>query len=228
MTTLSAPRPKTRRKTSTRTAIEPQDLLRFALVSEPQIAPDGSRVVFCRKHVGKKNEYVTNLWMAPAPQTRSGGRAQTPEPRQFTAGEKDSHPRWSADGSRIAFIRTRDKKPQIFTIAAVGGEAVALTDLPEGSISTFKWSPDGRTIAVSFRAQDPDWTQETAKERETKGLSDPPLAGLKGDRDLDQPRPAGGPQVLERRAGSSQRLDRQDHPDPRPAQGAQGERSLVA
>ena len=175
MTTLSAPRPRTRRKSAGRGAITPQDLLGFKLVADPQIAPDGKLVVFVHKNVGEKNDYVANLWMAPVPKTGSSGRTSGLVPRQFTAGGKDSHPRWSPDGSRIAFIGARTKhRPQLFTIGADGGEAVALTRFDEGSIGTFKWSPDGRTIAVSFRAQDPEWTEQAKKDREPKGLCDPP------------------------------------------------------
>src|SRR6185503_10938357 len=38
----------------------------------------------------------------------------------------------------------------------------------------FKWSPDGQSIAASFREQDPEWTEDAKKERKEKGLSDPP------------------------------------------------------
>ena len=180
MTTLTAPRKIERKATTARRLITPEDLLRFHLVSDPQIAPDGRSVVFVKKHVGEKNEYVTNIWIASrgasggASGGTSGGGGWS-EPRQFTGGGKDTHPRWSSDGGRLAFIGAREKhKPQIFTMHAQGGEATALTKLPEGSIGTFRWSPDGRMIAVSFRAQDPQWTEDAKKQREEQGLSDPP------------------------------------------------------
>ncbi len=149
-----------------RQPVVPEDLLKLHYVSDPRVSPDGRRIVFVRKHVGEKNEYVTNLWMADT----AGGA-----PLQFTAGGKDTHPRWSLQGDRIAFVGARDKhKPQLYVIRADGGEAVALTKFPEGAIGTFKWSPDGRTLAVSFRRQDEEWTEEARKKREEKGLSDPP------------------------------------------------------
>ena len=67
-------------------------------VASPRIAPDGRRIVFVRKHTGDKNSYVTNLWMVDA----DGGG-----PAQFTSGGKDSHPRFSPCGGRIAFISER-------------------------------------------------------------------------------------------------------------------------
>ncbi len=164
MTTLTVPA-RTKPKVSKKRRITPEDLLRFHFVSDPQIAPDGREVVFVKKHVGDKNDHLSNLWVADG----------DGEPRQFTSGGKDTHPRWSPSGDRIAFIAGRKKeKPQLYVMWAGGGEAVALTKLPEGSIGTFRWSPDGRLIALTFRSQDPQWTVKAKKERKEKGLSDPP------------------------------------------------------
>jgi len=99
------------------------------------------------------------LGPAPAIHRRRQGRAAALEP----AGGPD----------RVHRERTKGR-PQIFTISAEGGEAVPLTKLPEGSIGSFRWSPDGALLAVSFRAADPEWTQDAKKKREEGGLSDPP------------------------------------------------------
>ena len=112
-----------RRKTARRRLITPEDLTKFITVSSPRISPDGSRIVFVRKHVGAKNDYVTNLWTAD---TFGQG-----EPTQFTGGGKDGAPSFSPDGSRIAFVSGRAKpKSQIYLISASGGEAAALTSFP--------------------------------------------------------------------------------------------------
>lgn len=145
--------------------VRPDDLFRYILVSDPQISPDGSRVIFTRKHVGQKNDYVTNLWVVDA----KGG-----EPTQFTSGGKDSGGRWSPVGRKIAFISGREKpRPQIYLIGADGGEASKLTDFPDGAIGGFKWSPDAKFIAVLFRETDKEWTEDAKKKREEKGLSTP-------------------------------------------------------
>lgn len=153
------------KKASSKRRITPDDLLKFHLVSDPQISPDGTRVLFSKRHVGDKNNYVTNLWVAPV----EGG-----QPRQFTAGGKDGHGRWSPDGETIAFIAGRDEgKPQVYLMPADGGEAVKLTSFPEGNIAGFKWSPDGRQLAVKFREAEPEWTEEAKKQREENGGSTP-------------------------------------------------------
>ncbi|MCH8896221.1 MAG: PD40 domain-containing protein [Proteobacteria bacterium] len=98
MSTLTAPK-QTRRRTPTRRAarrgIGPEDLLRLQFVATPRISPDGRNVVLVKKHVGAKNDYVTNLWMVSreGPDGLSWGA-----PRQFTNGSKDTNPRWSPDG----------------------------------------------------------------------------------------------------------------------------------
>ena len=59
-------------------------------------------------------------------------------------------------------------------LSADGGEARKLTKLPEGSIGSLLWSPDGKSIALTFRESHPDRTEAARKDRETKGFSDPP------------------------------------------------------
>ena len=47
---------------------------------------------------------------------------------QFTSGsEKDSHPRFSNDGSKLAFLSNRKDKNQIYVMPMTGGEGIKLT-----------------------------------------------------------------------------------------------------
>jgi acylaminoacyl-peptidase len=164
--------------------VTPEDLLRFRIVSDPQIAPDGSRIVFVEKCVGPKNAYVHHLWMvtcgAGRPHSRplshpvaSDRRAR--EAFQFTDGRNDTSPRWSPDGKQIAFLRQANGQEQIYAISASGGESRQVSRLPEGSIRSFRWSPNGRQLAVSFRPEDPQRTDEARRDRKDRGLSEPPL-----------------------------------------------------
>jgi dipeptidyl aminopeptidase/acylaminoacyl peptidase len=119
--TKTKSRSRSSAKKSARRRITADDLLKFHIVSDPQISPDGNVIAFVKKHTHpEKNEYVTNLWIVDT--------SRKSKPRQFTNGGKDSSPRWSPDGSRLAFIAGRDKaRPQIWIIPAEGGEATALT-----------------------------------------------------------------------------------------------------
>ena len=160
-----------------RRGIAIEDLLRLKFVADPQMSPDGSQVVFTVKTVdAEKNRYLSHLWTV---------EVATGAARQFTCGEvSDSSPRWSPDGKRIAFLRTQDKRSQIWTIRPPSppkmggrggrGEARQLTQLDEGSIGTPEWSPDGRRIAFTFRPTHPDWTEEARQKRAETGQSDPP------------------------------------------------------
>lgn len=143
------------------------DLFRFRLVGDAQIAPDGTRVVFTvRRTDREKNKYYTALWMAdPASETA----------RPFTGdGHSDGEPRWSPDGATIAFVSDRDKPgSQIYLIRSDGGEAEKLTSLPEGGVTGLAWSPDGSKLAFLFRATPEERTEKAQKERKEKELSSP-------------------------------------------------------
>lgn len=148
--------------------ITPDDLYRIILVGDPQISPDGSRILFTRKTIDREqNAYLGHLWTVDT----DGGN-----PRQWTQGKTSaSMGRWSFDGRHIAFVSGRNEKiPQIFVLSSNGGEATSVTELEEGSIASIAWSPDGRYIAFSYRPTNENWTQRAKKDREAKNLSIPP------------------------------------------------------
>lgn len=147
--------------------ITADDLTRLHFVGDPQVSPDGHRILFAKKIVdAEKNKYITNLFTVDLE-----GHVQ-----QWTGGDAGAgHGRWSPDGSQIAFISGREgKNGQIFLLPTSGGEARKLSSLPEGSLGDFKWSPDGKWIAFTFRETDPVWTEAAKKEREAKNASTPP------------------------------------------------------
>ena len=120
--------------------ITAEDLNRIHTVEDPQVGPHGRYVAFVKVTPDPLNKtYKRNIWLLPLP----AGDAF-----QLTRGDKDSRPRWSPDGSQLAFVSGRGDKAQIYLLptAAPGGEARALTTMQNGAHSP-DWSPDGTRIA---------------------------------------------------------------------------------
>jgi dipeptidyl aminopeptidase/acylaminoacyl peptidase len=130
-----------------RRPIAETDLFHFVWVADPQISRDGGHIAFVRVTVDAKHDgYETALWIVDAGAATAGAAGAAAGPRPLTAGPRDSAPRWSPDGRRLAFLRHAGKGDQLFVLPLDGGEARQLTDLPGGARSP-AWSPDGRTLA---------------------------------------------------------------------------------
>jgi dipeptidyl aminopeptidase/acylaminoacyl peptidase len=119
----------------------PEDLTRLSLVSDPQLSPDGRRIAFVVTTLSDaRDEYLANIWVVDV----DGGA-----PRRFTAGpRRDLEPRWSPDGTRLAFLSERAprEKLQLHVMPADGGEPTTLTALDNG-VASVAWSPDGLRLA---------------------------------------------------------------------------------
>src|SRR5579871_2487810 len=143
------------------------DLARLVFVGDPQMSPDGTRVLFAKKVVDEKKKYLSHLFTVDL----------HGEVTQWTQGaESAGSGRWSPDGTRIAFVADRDKQgSQIFLLSTKGGEGRKLTTLPEGSIGEIRWSPDSKRIAFTFRQTAEPFTKKAAKTRESDGGATPPI-----------------------------------------------------
>ncbi|MEO7021818.1 MAG: S9 family peptidase [Ktedonobacteraceae bacterium] len=123
-------------------ALTLEDFWRLKTVADPQPSPDGTMVAYVvGSYDEQHNQSHSAIWLASL---------DTGQTRQFTSGEsQDMQPRWSSDGSRLAFVSTRhESKPQIFTMDVDGGEARRLTTVPDGAASPV-WAPDGKHLCYS-------------------------------------------------------------------------------
>ena len=120
--------------------LAPEDVFEIEYVSDPQISPDGSSVVYVRRFADVMSDRTYgNLWIVNADRT---------EHRPLTSGKfNDGSPRWSPDGRRLAFVSDREgSAPQIFVRWMDTGATSAVTRLTAAP-SSIAWSPDGSRIA---------------------------------------------------------------------------------
>jgi dipeptidyl aminopeptidase/acylaminoacyl peptidase len=126
---------------ATRT-LTPQDLYAVPAVSEPALSPDGGHVVYVVTTPDRDTDgYRSRVWTVPA-----DGSAPA---RPLTNGPHDTAPRWSPDGSRVAYLaHDGDGLSQVHVVPGSGGGAEQLTRLPGGAADP-QWSPDGTRVAVT-------------------------------------------------------------------------------
>ena len=146
--------------------MKPEDVYALKGVSDPRLSPDGTTVAFVPWSIdGEANEYRGNIWLAPVDGSEP--------PRRFTTGERrDGEPRWSPDGSSLAFVSSRaEKEPgQLYVISLRGGEAQKLTKLKE-DVRGVAWSPDGKTIAFTSRLRDEESEEEDERRRPPRRIT---------------------------------------------------------
>jgi dipeptidyl aminopeptidase/acylaminoacyl peptidase len=137
----------------------PEDVYELTAVSDPRLSPDGKLTAFVVTRVDpEESEYRSAIWVVPT----NGSE----EPRELTSGTKaDGAPRFSPDGSRVAFTSNRDgEKKQLYVLPLRGGEAQQLTDLPEDVVDPV-WSPDSARLVFTSRVPDPAYEEENEKRR---------------------------------------------------------------
>ncbi|MDQ6828333.1 MAG: DPP IV N-terminal domain-containing protein, partial [Gemmatimonadota bacterium] len=129
-------------QTATSTKFNARDVFELEWVSDPQISPDGRRVIFGRTRYDIMTDVNRSaLWIANS--DGSDVRALLSPERQV------SSPRWSPDGGRIVFVSTVGGKPELIVRRMASGQEKRLTKLAD-SPGGLTWSPDGRWIAFTM------------------------------------------------------------------------------
>ena len=124
----------------------PSDILATKVLSDAQISPDGSLVALVVadnfKEEGAARPH-SNIWIV---ETATGAT------RQFSSGPRtDYMPRWSPDGSSLAFLsdRSESSKFHVYLLPRSGGEARQLTSSGAvGEILQIDWSRSGDKLAI--------------------------------------------------------------------------------
>jgi len=133
----------------------PADMLRvvaFADESQPVISPGGDWFAYATVDGSDQANILARhpsafLWVAPA----AGGA-----PKRILDGEHTDTPAWSPDGTKLAFVRTRDghRQPMIWDAASGAVREAGNTFAEDRSVwasdgLTLHWTRDGRTLVVA-------------------------------------------------------------------------------
>ncbi len=124
------------------TSLQLTDLFSLENITDPQISPDGNRIVYIRnfKDVMTDRDY-SNLWIINTDGTQN---------RPITQGnQRDYAPRWSHDGKKIAFLSNgQDEKVKLFVHYFDTETSAALTNSanPPGGVA---WSWDDTQLAFT-------------------------------------------------------------------------------
>jgi dipeptidyl aminopeptidase/acylaminoacyl peptidase len=117
------------------------DVFQLEYADDVQISPDGRRIAYVRiSHDIMTDRPRRNLWLIDA--DGSNNRPLRSEARNF------SSPRWSPDGTRLAYVSAAEGSPQLYVRWMDSGQTALLTNLVKAPDS-ITWSPDGKHIAFT-------------------------------------------------------------------------------
>ncbi len=126
--------------------LKPEDIWSFELAGDPRVSPDGRRVAFVLTGIDSEaNAYTSSIWVA---ETDDPGSVR---PLTNPAGDdpvRETMPRWSPDGRRLAFASNRDGATRLWIIDPDGGEAKRVGE-QSGNLAGLTWSPRGNALAFT-------------------------------------------------------------------------------
>lgn len=127
------------------------DLTKIVSTNSHEITPDGKQVIYLKSFIDEKDKeeysYKSQLWISDL--------SSPYESRPLTSSEYNvSSVTLSPDGSKVAFVRPKDGKAQIWILPLRGGESQVVTSEKNGASGPV-WSPDGKKIL--FSSTHPIW-----------------------------------------------------------------------
>jgi acylaminoacyl-peptidase len=149
-------------------SFQPLDVFELEWADDPQVSPDGKRVVYVRAGFDILTDRTrTSLWLADV----EGG----PGRPLVTGPANVSSPRWSPGGDRLLYVSSEPGgKAQIFCRWMYTGATAALSHVTEAP-GGLAWSPDGTRIAFTlFVPSKPEPMVEPPQKPEGATWADPP------------------------------------------------------
>ena len=122
-----------------------RDVFELEYATDPQIASDGEHIAYVRR----SNDIMTdrtrsNIWLL---------RADGSDHRPLLSGTANySSPRWSPDGTRLAYLSNEERGSQLYVRWMDTGQTALLTNI-QNSASNISWSPDGQIIAFNMNVE---------------------------------------------------------------------------
>ncbi len=118
---------------------KPMDIFEMESVSDPQISPDGSQILYVRSGSDiMTDKRYSNIWIIKSDGT---------DHRPITNGQNNnSQPRWSPDGTQIIYVSGSSGSSQVHKRWMDSGETTVLTNVQTGPHG-ISWSPDGQQVA---------------------------------------------------------------------------------
>ncbi len=122
--------------------LKPLDVFDLQWVADPQISPDGRNIAYVRMRLDIKTDKPRGvIWL-----TGVDGKHARP----LSGADHNTNPRWSPDGTRIAYLGTgSDGSNQLFVYWVDGNVTAAISHFID-SPSSLAWSPDGRSLAFTM------------------------------------------------------------------------------
>lgn len=122
--------------------LEMIDIFNLEYVSDPQISPDGSQVIYVRNFKDVMNDRnLSNLWIVNFDGSQN---------RPLTTGEQnDRSPRWSHDGNKVAYMSNKSGKSELYLRWMDTGEEMILVN-SELTPSNIRWSPDDKYLSFNM------------------------------------------------------------------------------
>lgn len=130
--------------------LSPEVLLKLGRLSDPQLSPDGSRIIYGVSYTDiAENRSCRNLYVC---------NADGSEPKQLTKYAKSVNAaKWSKDGKSIYFLQDGQLWQAAIKKAKLGAK-FKLTDMPMG-VSDYKLSPDESQVILVSSTKNPNVDQ---------------------------------------------------------------------
>ena len=137
-----------------------RDLANLERVSSPVLSADGRKLVFAVRQTDyAANKGVSSLWIEDL-----RARDAAP-PVRFTAdGLNVNSPAFSPDGATVYFLTAKSGSMQLWSQAVAGGAATQLSNYPL-DVGAYKFSPDGKSVAVAMEVFNDCATLACSKQR---------------------------------------------------------------